>query len=156
MQGNTAGYTGITNEGDKAVLTANVALAATAAGGAAYGAVTDLFAFEVAMAFQRGREFLTLASGTTVLGRYPEYLQRARELGANALNVPSHLFNKLGSQAWEFNRMFLDRAISRGDMIIFSSNAWRAPSGTFMFREVQYLQSRGYSIASDGLRAFPK
>jgi hypothetical protein len=60
------------------------------------------------------------------------------------LNVPQHLFARLGERAWQFNQAFLDRVISRGDVIRFSSDPRLAPAGSFTARELQYLNSRGY------------
>jgi len=46
---------------------------------------------------------------------------------------------------------FLDIAISNGDKIILSNSAFEARVGTAFFKELQYMYSKGYKAATDGL-----
>jgi hypothetical protein len=111
--------------------------------------------YELATAAQLGREALIgTSAGTTVLGSWPDYLNRARVLGAHALNVPNHLFRAVGERAWKFNEAFLNRSIAGGDSFVFSNNANLAREGTFFWREIQHLRANGYQIAKDGLSAY--
>jgi hypothetical protein len=90
-----------------------------------------------AWAFWRG------ARGTTVLGKYPTYLQVARDLGARSLNLPGWVWNTMTSwEKWSVNKAWLDMAIRRGDSFVLSTPPWRA-SGYFAM-ELSYLRSLGY------------
>lgn len=61
-------------------------------------------------------------TGTTVLGKYPDYVNLASELNARRFNIPTDIWNKMTSaEQWTANVKFLDRTIARGDKIILSN-----------------------------------
>jgi RHS repeat-associated protein len=89
-----------------------------------------------------------VGAGTTVLGRFPAYIDKAQELGANALSIGKNAWNFLEStgETWTANRAFLDQAISRGDEFILASPPEGAQSWTYYGQELQYLRSQGYVV----------
>lgn len=92
------------------------------------------------------------ATGTTVLGHYPEYVKMSDDLMARRFDIPTDVWNRMSStQQWTANRTFLDRTISRGDDIRLATPIDAVRPGSFYERELQYLMSRGYSPGSDGL-----
>ena len=98
-------------------------------------------------------------SGVTVLGTYNEltggYVALAEKMGANYFQVPNWAWNILGkSEQWGANVRFLDAAILRGDSFVLSNSAFTAKQGTSYYKEIQYLLSRGYKIADDGMLLF--
>ncbi len=88
------------------------------------------------VSFQCQKMWLNISSSTlprngqttTVIGRYPRYLEAAKQLGANALNIPTDVWNRLNElQRWALNRTFLDLAVSRGDTILLVTPLEGAP-----------------------------
>lgn len=77
-----------------------------------------------------------------VLGKFPEYIEAAEEMGANVFNLSSGLYNVLDRMgaSWTANQAFLDASIYRGQQFYLSSVA---SSGSY-WMELQYLSSRGY------------
>ncbi len=55
------------------------------------------------------------------------------------------------TEQWADNRKFLDRAIARGSNIQLAIPANAAREGSFFERELQYMQSRGYTVGHDGM-----
>jgi hypothetical protein len=55
------------------------------------------------------------------------------------------------TEQWTANQKFLDRAISRGSNIQLATAANAAREGSFFEHELQYMQSRGYTVGSDGM-----
>jgi hypothetical protein len=86
--------------------------------------------------------------GTTVLGRFPAYVDRAQELGANYLSIGQNAWNFLENtgETWTANKAFLDQAISKGDDFILASPPEGVPSWTYYGQELQYLKSQGYVV----------
>jgi RHS repeat-associated protein len=84
-----------------------------------------------------------------VLGRYPDYTQKAEEMGANALNVGSRgwdrgvysFFNNAG-EWWTLNQSYLQAQIFRGQQFTLSNVPWMQ-GGSYFEMELEYLQSRG-------------
>lgn len=57
----------------------------------------------------------------------------------------SSLWNRLSvADRWTLNREFLDAAIRRGDQIILATPPNQVRSGSYLAREVEYLESNGY------------
>ena len=85
--------------------------------------------------------------GITVLGRYPAYLNVARDLSGNALNNPG--MNEMTTEeVWIVNQAFLDDAVARGDYFYLASNWAKAEAGSFFARELDYLfKVHNYTIA---------
>jgi RHS repeat-associated protein len=94
-----------------------------------------------------------IETGWTVIGKYPQYLSKARELGANVFNIAIDEWNALGSRAaqWAKNVEFLDEAIARGDSFRLATpfaQGW-AERGTFYKDELVYLLQKGYELVTD-------
>jgi RHS repeat-associated protein len=99
-----------------------------------------------------GEGVLLVEQGITVLGSYGKYLELGEQLGAKTFNIPDAVWNTLTEdQKWAANIRFLNRAISRGDRIVLSNSAFEAKAGTYFYRELQYLYSKGYKVASNGM-----
>ncbi len=102
-----------------------------------------------------------LETDWTVIGKYPAYLEKARQLGANALNDPVGKWNALGSRAaqWARNVELLDEAITKGHSFRLATEfavGWKE-EGTFFKRELVYLLSKGYElVVVDGVEWFVK
>jgi RHS repeat-associated protein len=91
--------------------------------------------------------------GITVLGHKGQYVERALELGGRYLNVPTAFWERMSeAEKWAANERFLDRAIARGDEFILATQAGAARANSFFARELEYLASKGYRVAEDGLR----
>jgi hypothetical protein len=91
--------------------------------------------------------------GKIVLGHYPEYIEKARELDARIFNIPSHIWSRMSDvERWAANQKFLDRAIARGDDVILATNAAAARAGSWFARELEYLATKGYRVAEDGMK----
>jgi hypothetical protein len=94
------------------------------------------------------------SGGETVLGKFPDYLKVADDLGARRFNVPAEVWNKMGkAEQWAANQKFLDRAIARGDDFILSNpvKSISDVSGSFR-RELEYLIQRGFRLNESGTR----
>jgi RHS repeat-associated protein len=92
--------------------------------------------------------------GTTVLGKYPDYINLAGELGAKRFNIPANIWNKMTpAEQWAANVKFLDRMIARGDKIVLSNRVTdiNKVSGAFR-KELDYLTGKGYRLSSDGMQ----
>jgi hypothetical protein len=86
--------------------------------------------------------------GVTVLGRNPTYLEVAKDVGGNALNIPQDVWYSMNrAQQWALNQKFLDDAIARGDYFYLASRWADAPTGTFFRQELEYLFSKGYTFS---------
>ncbi|HRT29095.1 MAG TPA: hypothetical protein P5527_04825 [Kiritimatiellia bacterium] len=93
-------------------------------------------------------------SGKTVLGKYPDYINLAEDLGAKRFNIPARVWDKMSkAEQWAANKKFLDRAISRGDDIILSNPVKDIDKVTGAFRqELDYLVEQGFHLNADGTR----
>jgi RHS repeat-associated protein len=93
------------------------------------------------------------AGGTTVLGHYPGYMEKAAELSARRFSIPADVWARMSpAQQWAANQKFLDRLITRGDTVVLSTPAAEARAGSWFARELEYLTSQGYKLSSDGTR----
>jgi len=92
--------------------------------------------------------------GRTVLGKFPDYINLADDLGAKRFNIPSNVWARMTkAEQWIANRTFLDRMISRGDNIILSNPVMDISGVTGAFRqELDYLVEQGFRLSSDGTR----
>jgi hypothetical protein len=91
-----------------------------------------------------------------VLGRYPEYKQLGEEIGGRIFDIPSEVWDAMSpEERWAANQRFLDRAIARGSEIRLASPAGEAEVGSSYARELQYLESKGYTLGSDGTTMVP-
>jgi hypothetical protein len=90
------------------------------------------------------------ATGTTVIGRHPDYVELSERLGARRFDVPKSVWDSwTPEQQWAANRRFLDRTITRGDEIVLATPV-RQAGRSFYRRELGYLFSKGYRMADDG------
>jgi hypothetical protein len=95
-------------------------------------------------------------AGTTVLGRFPDYLNLADKLNANRFDIPTEVWNRMTSeQQWAANQKFLDLRIQTGDEILLATPLDEVKPGSFFERELNYLFSRGYTLNEDGTRLIP-
>jgi hypothetical protein len=86
-------------------------------------------------------------SGITVIGKFPRYIELAKEIGGKALNIPIEIYTSLSkSEFWEINQQFLDDAITNNDIIVLASSPSEADLGSFFRMELDYLQEVGYQI----------
>ena len=75
-----------------------------------------------------------------VLGRFPDYVERARQLGADFFQTPYFMvWQSLRSDAarWALNRAYLDAAIRNGAQFVVTN---LPSSGTWLASEVAYLR----------------
>ncbi|MDR0715108.1 MAG: hypothetical protein LBF89_12780, partial [Bacteroidales bacterium] len=95
-----------------------------------------------------------VTKGVTVLGKYPDYINLASEIGAKRFNISTNIWNKMtAADQWIANVKFLDRAIERGDIIVLSNRVTNISNVTGSFRrELDYLISKGYKLSSSGLQ----
>jgi hypothetical protein len=91
-------------------------------------------------------------TGATVLGKYPEYINLAEQLGAKRFSVPLNIWNKMSAaEQWSANQKFLDRMIMRGDNIILSNPVLDVNKVSGAFRqELDYIIGKGYRLNSTG------
>lgn len=83
-----------------------------------------------------------------MLGHFPQYLEAGAKAGARVFDVPTAIWNKMNPGAqWVANQKFLDRAISRGATLLLATDPSKIKPGSFLEREVKYLQSKGYRLA---------
>lgn len=89
---------------------------------------------------------------TTVLGKYPDYVNLASKLKANVFNIPAKVWDKMtAAEQWAANVKFLDQAIARGDKILLSNPVKDITKVTGAFRkELEYLIEKGFKLSSDG------
>jgi RHS repeat-associated protein len=89
--------------------------------------------------------------GAVMLGHFPEYLEAGARAGARTFNVPTAIWNKMDDAArWGANQKFLDRAIQRGASLLLATDPSKIKAGSFLAREVKYLQGLGYKLVKDG------
>lgn len=93
-----------------------------------------------------------VSRGTTVLGKFPDYIKRADELGARRFSVPTDIWNKMSkAEQWRANQKFLDRLIARGDDIVLSNPVKNISETSGAFRkELDYLVEMGFKLSKDG------
>jgi RHS repeat-associated protein len=91
-----------------------------------------------------------------VLGHYPEYTNLAARTGGRVFQVPTRIWDSMTeNQQWSANQRFLDRAIQRGQSFRLATSIENVRPGSFFERELQYLQSWGYTLSSDGSMLLP-
>ena len=93
------------------------------------------------------------APRTTVLGKYPKYINDANDIGGNKFDIPTEVWNNMtDAEKWTANKKFLDRAINRGDDIMLSTPFDPEKTTGYFRKEVDYLMSQGYKLNEDGTR----
>ena len=90
----------------------------------------------------------SVQKGITVLGRYPAYINVAKDVEGKIFSVPAEVWNKLSTaEQWALNQQFLDDAIASGDSFYLASKWANAPIGSFFRMELEYLFSKGYTLS---------
>jgi hypothetical protein len=80
-----------------------------------------------------------------VIGRYPIYLDVAKDLGARAFNIPASVWDSMtADQQWRANADFLDEAIAAGEEIILATPPEKIPPDCTLEKELNYLASHGF------------
>jgi RHS repeat-associated protein len=98
----------------------------------------------------------TVSRGTSVLGHFPAYLEKAAELGARRFSIPDHIWERMSpAERWSANQKFLDRLMARGDEVVLTPPLGRVTPGSTLERELQYVLGRGYKAVDDGSRLVP-
>ncbi|KQR82114.1 hypothetical protein [Sphingomonas sp. Leaf343] len=96
-------------------------------------------------------------TGTTVLGHNPDYQALANKGGDRYFDIPTQQWDRITKgmtkdQIFDrFNKPFIDRTIARGDAIILSNSVTKVKPDSYLARELDYLFSKGYKPAKDGL-----
>jgi hypothetical protein len=100
-----------------------------------------------------GRRRDCTLSGTTVLGRFPDYITLAHKLGSRHFDVGSAAFHTMGpSAAWTANVHFLDLVRNAGDTFVFSIDPGLVRNGTLL-HEIQHLRAHGVPVRLDRVAA---
>jgi len=97
-------------------------------------------------------------AGRVVIGSFPQYVELAEQLGAKYFSIKPEIWQKMSdAERLAANNKFLDRAIVRGDTFVLTMSVKDAlqRGGVWLRHEIQYLMSRGYSVASDGRSLVP-
>ena len=82
-------------------------------------------------------------SGTTVLGKFPDYITLAHRLGARYFDVGDEAYHAMGpGTAWTANVYFLDSVRDAGDTFVFSIDPDLVRNGTLL-HEIQHLRAHG-------------
>ncbi|WP_200829696.1 ALF repeat-containing protein, partial [Cellulomonas algicola] len=97
-------------------------------------------------------EYLDLAlkhvtdSGDTVLGRFPQYIDKAQARGASYFDIGGAWDDVIarGDDPWSLNVAFLDDRIAAGDRMLLSVPKQDVLPGTYLSKEIQYLLDHGY------------
>jgi RHS repeat-associated protein len=130
---------------------------AAASGGAAEVVATTTTATTAACADgdctnEAGLAGKLIETNWTVIGRYSTYLEKAKQIGANVLDIPPDEWNALGSRAaqWARNVEFLDEAIARGDSFCLATPFIEGikDAGSFYQAELIYLLQNGYELVT--------
>jgi hypothetical protein len=97
------------------------------------------------------------AGDALVLGKYPDYIKLADELGARRFSIPDAEWNALTPEArWVANQAVLDQAITDRIPIVLSNPATpEFLTGTYA-DEISYLIKQGYEIGPNAMSMVPK
>lgn len=88
-----------------------------------------------------------------VIGHYPAYTNLAKQLRAPHFNMPEEQWNAMTeAERWAANMAFLDQYIAYGVPFILATPLDEVRSGTYLEKEIQYLQSKGYKSGCNGTR----
>ena len=83
-----------------------------------------------------------------VLGSGGDYLAKAEEIGGTALNAPGWVYNSLVRTGywWNFNRGFLDGALSKGSNFVTATGVFTSRAGGWLVMEYYYLTGKGIPV----------
>ena len=80
------------------------------------------------------------------MGQAPEYLELAKKLDANHLNLPAAEWEAMSeSERWATNQRFLDEAIARGDSFRLATEASEANPLRSFARELSSCRNRAFN-----------
>jgi len=88
-----------------------------------------------------------VATGATgyVIGRYPQYLNAAEEMGAGSLKPSNGVINFF-TNAGEFttlNQSYINAQVFLNQQVYLSNVPWGVPQSSGFWMELQYLQAKG-------------
>jgi hypothetical protein len=127
---------------------------ASAAAGCVFGIGTATGASEIGTVAVAGATAAT--TGMSVIGPYPDYVDLARDIGANFFSVPPAEWDAMtDAERWAANQQFLDSAIGRGDVFRLATTIDNIVPGSYTAKEVQYLISQGYQLNNSGNALIP-
>jgi hypothetical protein len=94
------------------------------------------------------------ATGVTVLGHNPSYVELGEKLNARYFEVPTRIWDRMSdAERWTANQKFLERTIQRGDQIVLSVRPDMVRPNSYLEKELAYLRERfGYVPSADGTR----
>ena len=114
-----------------------------------YGYVSDvnLFIDQLGLNSSLPQEVIILAeknmtsSGQTVLGHFPEYIEKAKKINASYYDI-GDAWNDLSIEhRWGANKHFLDKITERGDYILLSHSKMNIRKGSYLEQEINTLIS---------------
>ena len=84
-------------------------------------------------------------TGQTVLGHFPEYIDKAKRMNASYYDIGDAWNDLDPDQRWAANKHFLDKIASREDQILLSHSKGNIRKGSYLEREVNTLiDKKGY------------
>lgn len=87
------------------------------------------------------------------IGHYPECVKKSEELGTKPFSIPDNIWNKITKEEkWAANQKFLDRAIKKDSDFVLATPLDKVRPGSYLQKEIQYLQSQGYKLSPDGTK----
>jgi hypothetical protein len=102
---------------------------------------------------QTGRFTQPPSAPQKVIGHYPEYVDLSKQLKVKPFSIPDKIWNKMSqAEQWTANQKFLDRAISRGSEFNLATPIEKIRPGTYLPKEIQYLNSKGYKFNKNNTR----
>jgi len=84
-------------------------------------------------------------TGKTVLGHFPEYIQKAKQMGASYFDIGKNWSALSKAQQWATNQKFLNAIAKTGDQIYLSVSKTLIKAGSSLTKEIEYLtETKGY------------
>ncbi|MEW6102185.1 MAG: SpvB/TcaC N-terminal domain-containing protein [Candidatus Omnitrophota bacterium] len=84
-------------------------------------------------------------TGKTVLGHFPEYIQKARKIGASYFDIGKKMNLLSKKRQWTANKRFLDIISKRKDQIYLSVSKMMIRAKSTLSKEIKYLiEEKGY------------
>lgn len=73
-----------------------------------------------------------VAKETRVIGLYPEYIEKSKELGTKPFSIPDNVWNKMTKEEqWAANQKFLDRAIAKDAEFVLATPLDKVRPGSY-------------------------
>jgi hypothetical protein len=84
-------------------------------------------------------------SGKTVLGSFPDYITKAKNMQASYFDIGDTWNSLTDAQKWAANKHFLDKIALKGDQILLSIEKSKINPGSYLETEIEYLiEQKGY------------